>query len=309
MGVNPAREHCWKQYTFAMLLFSLVSCLFTYAILRLQHLLPWNPQGFGPMSEHLAFNTAISFVTNTNWQSYGGETTLSYFSQMAGLTTQNFLSAATGIAIVVPLARAFSRTKATTVGNFWVDLTRTTLYVLLPLSIVTALVLIALGMPQNLSAYVDATTLEGGKQTLAQGPVASQIAIKQLGTNGGGFFNVNSAHPYENPNLWTNLVQTWAIFSLALALAVTFGRMIGRERDGWALLSVMVVFLAVGCAVAYWAEASGNPLMHAMGVAGSNMEGKEVRFGTALSTIWAVFTTGASNGSVNSMHGSYMPLG
>jgi K+-transporting ATPase ATPase A chain len=226
-----------------------------------------------------------------------------------GLTTQNFLSAATGIAIVVPLARAFARTKAATVGNFWVDLTRTTLYVLLPLSIVTALVLIALGTPQNLSAYVDATTLEGGKQTLAQGPVASQIAIKQLGTNGGGFFNVNSAHPYENPNLWTNLVETWAIFCLALALAVTFGRMIGKEREGWALLTVMVVFLAVGCAVAYWAEASGNPLMHAMGVAGSNMEGKEVRFGTALSTIWAVFTTGASNGSVNSMHGSYMPLG
>ncbi len=207
-------------------------------------------------------------------------------------------------------SRALSRAaRPPTVGNFWVDLTRATLYVLLPLSIVLALVLVALGMPQNLSAYVDATTLEGAKQTMAQGPVASQIAIKQLGTNGGGFFNVNAAHPYENPNAWTNLLQTWAIFSLALALAVTFGRMIGREREGWALLSVMVLFLAVGAAVAYWAEASGNPLMHALGVSGGNMEGKEVRFGTALSTVWAVFTTGASNGSVNSMHGSFMPLG
>jgi K+-transporting ATPase ATPase A chain len=261
------------------------------------------------MSEHLAFNTAVSFVTNTNWQSYGGETTLSYFSQMVGLTTQNFVSAATGMAIVVPLARAFARAKATTVGNFWVDLTRTTLYVLLPISIVVALLYIALGMPQNLSAYVDATTLEGGKQSLAQGPVASQIAIKMLGTNGGGFFNVNSAHPYENPNIWTNTISVWAILALALGLAVTFGRMIGREREGWALLAVMMLFMVVGCAVAYWAEAAGNPLMHAMGVSGGNMEGKEVRFGIAQSATWATFTTGASNGSVNSMHNSYMPLG
>jgi K+-transporting ATPase ATPase A chain len=308
-GIDPKREQDWLAYTIALLAFNAAGFVLLYAILRLQHILPMNPQGFDPMSPHLAFNTAASFVTNTNWQSYGGESTLSYFSQMAGLTVQNFVSAATGFAVAVAIARAFARSKGATVGNFWVDLTRTTLYVLLPLSIVLALLLVALGMPQNLSTYIDATTLEGAKQTIAQGPVASQIAIKQLGTNGGGFFNVNAAHPYENPNVWTNLLQTWAIFSLALALAVTFGRMIGREREGWALLSVMVLFLAVGAAVAYWAEASGNPLMHAMGIAGSNMEGKEVRFGAALSTIWAVFTTGASNGSVNAMHGSFMPLG
>ena len=308
-GIDPKREQDWLTYTIALLAFNAAGFVLLYAILRLQHLLPLNPQGFDAMSPHLAFNTAVSFVTNTNWQSYGGESTLSYLSQMAGLTVQNFVSAATGFAVAVAMARAFARSKASTVGNFWVDLTRATLYVLLPLSIIVALLLVALGMPQSLSAYVDATTLEGAKQTLAHGPVASQVAIKQLGTNGGGFFNVNAAHPYENPNAWTNLLQTWGIFSLALALAVTFGRMIGREREGWALLSVMVLFLAVGAAVAYWAEASGNPLMQAMGVTGANMEGKEVRFGPALSTVWAVFTTGASNGSVNAMHGSFMPLG
>jgi potassium-transporting ATPase potassium-binding subunit len=308
-GVDTKREQDWLAYTIALLVFNAAGFVLLYAILRLQHVLPLNPQGFDPMSPHLAFNTAASFVSNTNWQSYGGESTLSYFSQMAGLTVQNFVSAATGFAVAVAVARAFARSKAATVGNFWVDLTRATLYVLLPLSIVLALALVAFGMPQNLGAYVDATTLEGAKQTLAQGPVAGQVAIKQLGTNGGGFFNVNAAHPYENPSAWTNLLQTWAIFSLALALAVTFGRMIGREREGWALLSVMVLFLAVGAMVAYWAEASGNPLMHALGVNGGNMEGKEVRFGTALSTVWAVFTTGASNGSVNSMHNSYLPLG
>jgi K+-transporting ATPase ATPase A chain len=308
-GIDPKREQDWLSYTIALLAFNAAGFVLLYAILRLQHVLPLNPQGFDPMSPHLAFNTAASFVTNTNWQSYGGESTLSYFSQMAGLTVQNFVSAATGFAVAVAIARAFARSKGATVGNFWVDLTRTTLYVLLPLCTVLALLLVALGMPQNLSTYIDSTTLEGAKQTIAQGPVASQVAIKQLGTNGGGFFNVNAAHPYENPSAWTNLLQTWAIFSLALALAVTFGRMIGREREGWALLSVMVLFLAVGAAAAYWAEASGNPLMHAMGIAGSNMEGRELRFGTALSTVWAVFTTGASNGSVNSMHGSFMPLG
>ena len=308
-GIDDKREQSWLSYTAALLIFSAAGFVLLYGILRLQHLLPLNPQGFEPMSPHLAFNTAASFVTNTNWQSYGGESTLSYLSQTAGLTAQNFVSAATGFAVAAALARAFARSGAGTVGNFWVDLTRTTLYLLLPLSLVLALALVAFGMPQNLSAYVDAATLEGAKQTLAQGPVASQVAIKQLGTNGGGFFNANGAHPYENPNLWTNLIETWAIFSLALALAVAFGRMIGREREGWALLTVMVLFLAVGCVVAYWAEAAGNPLMHAMGVYGGNMEGKEVRFGTALSTLWAVFTTGASNGSVNSMHNSYMPLG
>jgi K+-transporting ATPase ATPase A chain len=308
-GVDETREQTWFGYVMALLVFNAAGFILLYAILRLQHLLPLNPQGFGPMSEHLAFNTAVSFVTNTNWQSYGGESTLSYFSQMVGLTVQNFVSAATGIAIVVPLARAFSRANATTVGNFWVDLTRTTLYVLLPLSIVVAFALIAFGVPQNLSNYVDATTLEGAKQTIAQGPVASQVAIKQLGTNGGGFFNVNSAHPYENPSIWTNTIEVWAIVALALGLAVAFGRMIGREREGWALLAVMMLFLVAGCAVAYWAEAAGNPLMQQMGVAGSNMEGKEVRFGIPQSVTWATFTTGASNGSVNSMHNSYMPLG
>jgi K+-transporting ATPase ATPase A chain len=308
-GVDEKREQSWLGYLSALLMFNAAGFVLLYGILRLQNLLPLNPQGFDPMSPHLAFNTAVSFVTNTNWQSYGGETTLSYFSQMVGLTVQNFVSAATGMAIVVPLARSFSRAKAATIGNFWVDLTRTTLYVLLPLSIVLALIYIALGMPQNLSNYVDATTLEGARQTIAQGPVASQIAIKQLGTNGGGFFNVNSAHPYENPNIWTNILSVWAILAISLGLAVAFGRMIGKEREGWALLTVMMLFMVAGCAVAYWAEASGNPLMHAMGISGGNMEGKEVRFGIPHSVTWATFTTGASNGSVNSMHNSYMPLG
>jgi K+-transporting ATPase ATPase A chain len=308
-GIDEKSEQTWLGYVMALLAFNAAGFILLYAILRLQQYLPLNPQGFGPLSEHLAFNTAASFVTNTNWQSYGGETTLSYFSQMVGLTVQNFVSAATGMAIVVPIARAFSRARATTVGNFWVDLTRTTLYVLLPLSIVMAFVLIALGIPQNLSDYTDATTLEGARQTIAQGPVASQIAIKQLGTNGGGFFNVNSAHPYENPNIWTNLIELWSILALALGLAISFGRMIGKEREGWALLAVMMVFMVAGCAVAYWAEAGGNPLMHALGVTGGNMEGKEVRFGIPQSVTWATFTTGASNGSVNSMHESYMPLG
>jgi K+-transporting ATPase ATPase A chain len=308
-GVNESREQGWFAYTAALLMFSAAGFILLYAVLRLQHLLPWNPQHLGPLSEHLAFNTAVSFVTNTNWQSYGGETTMSYFSQMVGLTTQNFVSAATGIAIVLPLARAFSRARSETVGNFWVDLTRSTVYILLPISIVMALVFIALGMPQNLHAYVDATTLEGARQTIAQGPVASQVAIKQLGTNGGGFFNVNSAHPYENPNIWTQVVSLWAILAIPLGLAVAFGRMIGRKRDGWSLLAVMMLFMVVGCAIAYWAEASGNPLIHALGVDGGNMEGKEVRFGIAQSTTWATFTTGASNGSVDSMHNSYTPLG
>jgi len=308
-GVDAEREQTWLQYLSALLAFNAAGFVLLYAILRLQWYLPFNPQGFNGMSEHLAFNTAASFVTNTNWQSYGGETTLSYFSQMVGLTVQNFVSAATGMAIVVPLARAFSRANATTVGNFWVDLTRVTLYVLLPLSVIIAFALIALGVPQNLSDYVNATTLEGARQTIAQGPAASQIAIKQLGTNGGGFFNVNSAHPYENPNIWTNVLEVWAIVALALGLALSFGRMIHREREGWALLSVMVLFLLAGCAIAYWAEAAGNPLIHALGVDGGNMEGKEVRFGVAQSAIWAAFTAGSSSGSVNSMHDSYMPLG
>jgi K+-transporting ATPase ATPase A chain len=308
-GVDEGVEQTWLSYTVALIVFNAAGFLLLYAILRLQYYLPLNPAGFGGLSEHLAFNTAISFVTNTNWQSYGGETTMSYFSQMAGLTVQNFLSAATGIALVVPLARAFSRSRAETVGNFWVDMTRSTLYVLLPASIILALVFVALGMPQNLHAYVNATTLEGAKQTLAQGPVASQVAIKQLGTNGGGFFNTNSSHPYENPNIWTNVISLWAILAIPLALAVTFGRLVGKEREGWALLTVMMLFIVAGAGFAYWAESAGNPLMHALGVVGGNMEGKEVRFGIAQSTTWATFTTGASNGSVNAMHNSFMPLG
>lgn len=308
-GVDAAREQTWLGYVSSLLLFNAAGFILLYLILRLQGVLPLNPQGFSGLSPHMAFNTAASFVSNTNWQAYGGETTMSYFTQMTGLAVQNFLSAATGMAIVVPLARAFSRSEAATVGNFWVDLTRTTLYVLLPLSIVMAIALIAFGVPQNLSEYTQASTLEGARQTIAQGPVASQVAIKQLGTNGGGFFNVNSAHPYENPNLWTNTVEAWAILAISLALAVSFGRMIGKEREGWALLAVMMLFLAAGCAATYWAEADGNPLLHAIGVTGTNMEGKEVRFGAAESAIWAAFTTGASNGSVNAMHDSYMPLG
>jgi K+-transporting ATPase ATPase A chain len=308
-GVDATREQGWFAYLLALLAFNAAGFVLLYAILRLQHWLPSNPQGFGPMSPDLAFNTAASFVTNTNWQSYGGETTLSYFSQMVGLTVQNFVSAATGMAIIVPLARSFARARSETLGNFWVDLTRTTFYVLLPLAILVALAYGALGVPQNLKSYVEATTLEGAAQTLAQGPVASQVAIKQLGTNGGGFFNVNSSHPYENPNIWTNVISAWAILALPLALAVTFGRMLGREREGWALLAVMMAFVAAGCVVAYWAEAAGNPLLQALGVSGGNMEGKEVRFGIAQSTTWATFTTAASNGSVNSMHNSYMPLG
>jgi K+-transporting ATPase ATPase A chain len=308
-GVDETREQTWLGYATALLVFNAAGFVLLYAILRLQGALPLNPQGLAGMSPHMAFNTAASFVSNTNWQAYGGETTLSYFSQMVGLTVQNFVSAATGMAVVVPLARAFSRANATTVGNFWVDLTRTTLYVLLPLSVIIAFALVAFGVPQNLSDYVDATTLEGAKQTIAQGPAASQIAIKQLGTNGGGFFNVNSAHPYENPSVWTNTIEAWAILAISLGLAVSFGRMIGKEREGWALLAVMMLLLAAGCAAAYWAEAAGNPLMQQMSVAGGNMEGKEVRFGIPQSVTWATFTTGASNGSVNSMHNSYMPLG
>jgi len=308
-GIDTSREQTWLGYVGALLLFNAAGFVLLYLILRLQGVLPFNPQGFAGLSPHLAFNTAVSFVSNTNWQAYGGETTMSYFTQMAGLAVQNFLSAATGIAIILPLARAFNRSEAVTIGNFWVDLTRTTLYVLLPLSIVMAVALVAFGVPQNLSDYTDATTIEGARQTIAQGPVASQVAIKQLGTNGGGYFNVNSAHPYENPNLWTNTIEAWAILAISLALTITFGRMIGKEREGWALLAVMMLFLAAGCAATYWAEASGNPLLQAIGVAGGNMEGKEVRFGTAQSAIWAAFTTGASNGSVNAMHDSYMPLG
>jgi K+-transporting ATPase ATPase A chain len=310
-GVDPARGQNWLHYTLAMLAFNAGGFVLLYAILRLQHLLPFNPQGFGPLTPDLAFNTAVSFVSNTNWQSYGGETTMSNFSQMAGLTVQNFLSAATGIALAIAITRAFARSSVSDLGNFWVDLTRSVLYVLLPLSIVFALAMVALGMPQTLAGAVSATTIDGGSQTLTLGPVASQIAIKQLGTNGGGFFNVNSAHPFENPTAWTNLLESWAIIVISFALALTFGRMVGDRRQGWALFAVMGVLLVAGIAACYWAESAGNPILAAQGMdaAGGNMEGKEVRFGVANSALWAALTTGASNGSVNSMHDSFTPLG
>jgi K+-transporting ATPase ATPase A chain len=271
----------------------------------------------GNVSPDSSFNTAVSFTTNTNWQGYGGETTMSYLTQMAGLTVQNFVSAAVGIALVIALIRGFARRSAKTVGNFWADLVRGTLYILLPLSIAMTLVLVALGVPQNLSGYVDVTTLEGVKQMIAQGPAASQIAIKQLGTNGGGFFNANSSVPYENPNILSNLIEMWAILVISAALTYTFGRMVRDTRQGWAIFAVMSVLFFAGLAVTYASESAGTQTFAALhvdqapstGQSGGNMEGKEVRFGIANSAIWAVATTDASNGSVNSMHDSYTPLG
>jgi potassium-transporting ATPase potassium-binding subunit len=317
-GVDPKREQHWTTYSFALLLFSVVSFLAVYGLQRLQGVIPYlNPQAMPAVSEHLAFNTAVSFMTNTNWQSYGGESTLGYLVQMAALTVQNFVSAAAGIAIAIALTRSFARSSATTIGNFWVDLTRATLYILLPMSIVVALLLVALGVPQNLHAYTEATTLEGAKQVIAQGPVASQLAIKQLGTNGGGFFNANSAHPFENPTAITNLIEMWSILAISAALTYTFGRMVGSQRQGWTLFAAMAALFLAGLVAVYAAESAGNPTLAKLGLdahasdlqAGGNMEGKEVRFGIANSSIWAVATTDASNGSVNSMHDSYTPLG
>ena len=316
-GVDPRQEQHWTTYTAAMLLFSLASFVLLYALQRLQHVLPLNPQGFAPPSPDSAFNTAVSFTSNTNWQSYVGESTMSYLSQMAGLTVQNFVSAAVGIVLAIALIRGFSRRSAQTVGNFWVDLVRTTLRVLLPLSFIFALVLVWQGVPQNLQPYVDATTVEGGSQTIAQGPVASQEAIKMLGTNGGGFFNANSAHPYENPTPLSNFLEMLAIFVIGAALTYTFGHMVGDTRQGWALFGAMMAVFLMGLVVAYWAESAGNPAFDRLGIhtaatatqGGGNMEGKEVRFGIANSTLWATATTDASNGSVNSMHDSYTPIG
>jgi len=310
-GIDPGKGQSWRHYTFSMLALNAAGFALLYVLLRCQDGLPLNPQGFAGLTPDLAFNTAVSFVTNTNWQSYGGETTMSHFAQMAGLTVQNFLSAATGIALAIAVTRAFARAGLKDLGNFWVDLTRSVLYVLLPLSIVMTLVFVALGMPQTLDAAAHVQTLEGGSQTLSLGPVASQEAIKQLGTNGGGFFNANSAHPFENPTAWTNIIESWAIVVLSFALALTFGRMVGDRRQGWALFAVMGLLLFAAVAGAYAAEAAGNPLVHAAGVeiATGNMEGKEVRFGVAMSSLWAVLTTGASNGSVNAMHASFTPLG
>ena len=310
-GVRTEREQTWLGYALALLGFSAAGLLMLYAILRLQHLLPLNPQGFGAVPADLAFNTAVSFVTNTNWQSYAGEATMSHFSQMAGLTVQNFVSAGSGIAIALALTRAFARSDAETVGNFWVDLTRATLYVLLPLAIVVALAFVAMGLPQTLQGSVAATTLEGVNQTIALGPVASQEAIKQLGTNGGGFFNANAAHPFENPTALSNYLNIVAMLSVSAALVYAFGQMVGDRRQGWALLAVTAILLVAGIGAIYWAETSGNPIMAALGIdnAFGNMEGKEVRFGQAMSAAYAAVTTGLSNGGVNGMHGSFTALG
>ncbi|MFC3714073.1 potassium-transporting ATPase subunit KdpA [Sphingoaurantiacus capsulatus] len=310
-GVEAEREQTWRQYAVAMLLFNVAGLLFLYGLMRLQDLLPLNPQGFPAVSDHLSFNTAVSFVANTNWQSYGGETTMSHLVQMLGLTVQNFLSAATGIALAFALIRGFARREAKRIGNFWADLTRVTLYLLLPISLVYAVVLVGLGVPQTLAGSVEATTLEGARQTIALGPVASQEAIKMLGTNGGGFFNANSAHPYENPSDLTNLLQMLSIFAIGAGLTWTFGKAVGNTRQGWAILSAMVLLFLAGTSIAYWAETAGNPIHHALGVEAlaGNMEGKETRFGIAASVLFAAVTTAASCGAVNAMHDSFTAIG
>ena len=308
-GIDPAEEQSWRRYAVHMLLFNFVLTVFTYAILRLQYYLPLNPLHYAALPGHLAVNTAVSFTTNTNWQSYSGESTMSNLSQMLGLTIHNFMSAATGIALAFAFFRGFARRQAKTLGNFWADATRITLYLLLPICVIYALLLVANGVPQTLAGSVDVSTLEGIKQTLALGPVASQEAIKMLGTNGGGFFNANSAHPFENPNAFTNLIQMLSIFAIGFGLTWTFGKAVGNTRQGWAILSAMLIIFLAGTTIAYWQEAVGNPVLHNLGVAGGNMEGKEVRFGIAASSLFAVVTTGASCGAVNAMHDSFTALG
>jgi potassium-transporting ATPase potassium-binding subunit len=308
-GVDERREQGWLTYTVGMLLFHLGGFLILYVLMRLQAGLPFNPAGQSAVGEDLSFNTAMSFITNTNWQNYGGESTMSYLVQMLGLTHQNYLSAATGIVLAIVLIRGFARASFRTVGNFWVDVTRCTLYVLLPICVPYALFLVWQGIPQTLGAYVDATTLEGAKQTIALGPVASQIAIKMLGTNGGGFFNANAAHPFENPTALSNYVQIISIFALGAALTNVFGRMVGNTRQGWAVLAVMGVLFLAGTIVCYAAEAHGNDALNALGLTGGNLEGKEVRFGIAASSLFAVITTDASCGAVNAMHDSFTALG
>jgi K+-transporting ATPase ATPase A chain len=307
-GIDPTAEQSWVGYAWAVMIFNIFGIVSLFAILKLQGVLPWNPQGFSAVETWLAFNTAVSFVTNTNWQNYAGESTMSYFTQMAGLTVHNFLSAATGIAVAFALIRGFARSSVKTIGNFWVDITRVTIYILIPISFMLAIAYIAMGVPQTLGAYIDATTLEGAKQTLAVGPVASQLAIKMFGTNGGGFFNANSAHPFENPTALANFLQMVTIFVIGAGLTLCFGKAVGRERQGWAILAAMVTLFLMGVLVTYWAEAAGNPIHHALGVAGGNMEGKEVRFGIAATSLFAVITTAASCGAVIGMHDSFMPL-
>ena len=308
-GIDAAQEQTWLTYVMSMLLLHVGGFAILYATLRLQDVLPFNPAEQTAVAPDLAFNTAASFITNTNWQNYGGESTLSYLSQMFGLTHQNFLSAATGIALAVALIRGFARASAKTVGSFWVDVTRCTLYILLPICIPYTLFLVWQGIPQTLGAYVDATTLEGAKQVIAVGPVASQVAIKMLGTNGGGFFNANAAHPFENPTAFCNFVQMISIFALGAALTNVFGRMVGDQRQGWAILAAMGILFLAGVVVTYSAEAAGNPLLHAIGLDGGNMEGKEVRFGILASSLFAVITTDASCGAVNAMHDSFTAIG
>jgi K+-transporting ATPase ATPase A chain len=325
-GVNPENEMGWKTYALAFLIFNVAGLVFLYIIQRLQGSIPLNPQHLGAVKPDLAFNTAVSFATNTNWQSYTGETTLSYFTQMLGLTVQNFVSAASGIAVLLALIRGLSRHSAQTVGNFWVDMTRSTLYVLIPLSLMLALLLTSQGVVQTLNGPAQASLLQPAQdaagqtvaaQTIPLGPAAAQVAIKQLGTNGGGFFGVNSAHPFENPTPFSNFLEMLAILLIPAALCYTFGKMVGDTRQGWALLLVMLVIFTALLSVTLWSELQGNPVLARLGVdqtasavqPGGNMEGKELRFGTVNSSLWAVVTTSASNGSVNSMHDSFTPLG
>jgi len=316
-GVHPGNEQTWIEYAVAMLLFSGAGMVLLYVMQRVQYYLPFNPQGMAGVGTDLAFNTAASFTTNTNWQAYGGESTMSYFTQMAGLAFHNFVSAAAGIAVAIAVIRGFVRRSSKTIGNFWVDLTRATLWVLLPISIVFGLILVAQGVPQNFSAYTHAKTVEGAEQVIAQGPVASQEIIKELGTNGGGFFNANSAHPFENPTPLTNLLEMLAIFAIGAGLTHTFGKMAGDRRQGWALFATMGLLFLMGVSVAVWSEHRANPQFAAMGIdshasaaqSGGNMEGKEVRFGIVNSALWATVTTDTSCGAVDSMHDSYLPLG
>ena len=308
-GIDEHQEQHAVTYTVGMLLFHLGGLFIIYALMRLQAFLPFNPAEQSAVAEDLSFNTAVSFITNTNWQNYGGESTLSYLVQMLGLTHQNYLSAATGIVLAVALIRGFARHSVRTVGSFWVDVTRCTLYILIPICVPYALFLVWQGIPQTLGPYVDAATLEGAKQTIALGPVASQIAIKMLGTNGGGFFNANAAHPFENPTALSNYVQIISIFVLGAALTNVFGRMVGNQRQGWAVLAVMGVLFIAGVIACYAAEAHGNDALNALGLTGGNMEGKELRFGIAASSLFAVITTDASCGAVNAMHDSFTALG
>lgn len=308
--IKPGQEQHWTSYTIAMLTFSVAGFVSLYLIQRLQAVLPLNPQGLAAVGPDLAFNTSISFISNTNWQSYVGESTMSYLVQMSGLTVHNFLSGATGIALAVALIRAFARRSGKTLGNFWVDMTRATLYVLLPLSIVIALALVWQGVPQNFDAYTSTISLEGTKQLIAQGPVASQEAIKLLGTNGGGFFNANSAHPFENPTALSNFLEMWALLVIAASLTYTFGRMVKDTRQGWAIFAVMSVLLLAGLTITYWSEGQGNAAVAASHLTQTgNMEGKEVRFGIAASSLFATITTAVSCGAVNAMHDSFTPLG